>query len=322
MRGIQLSEFGGMENLKLAEIPEPAAPGQNDVLLGMEYAPINFNDLLLVSGKFPRRPSLPSAVGNEGVGRVLATGSDVTTVKVGDRVIPPLYSYTWRERMIVPQDELFAIPENIDPKQAAMLRINPPTAALMLSEHGNLRPGDWVVQNAATSGVGKSVIAFAKARGFKTINLVRRPESIEDILSSGGDIALLDNDKAVEKVADLTKGGSVRLAIDGVSGRSTVRLLEIVSQGASLVSYAFSSGEVAIQADLRPLLRKAVSLFAFYQARPAYDTQMPTLLRQAVAMVSEGTLKLPVAAVYPMSDWDAALAHFQKGGKVLLDLKS
>lgn len=323
MRAIQLSTFGDpVINLRLTELPEPAAPGVHEVLLAMEFAPINFNDLLLIRGTFPRRPSLPSPVGNEGSGKVLAVGVGVTHLKVGDRVVAPLYSYTWRERMVVPAEGLFALPEGVNAQQAAMMRINPPTAALLLSEHGELKPGDWIIQNGANSGVGRSVIAFARARGIRTINLVRRAEAINDIKAAGGDIVLLDAAGSLESIRSLTEAGRVRLAIDGVSGESTVRLLEALSQGGALVSYAFSSGDVAIQTDLRPLLRKAVRLHAFYQARPAYDTQMDTLLRESADFISAGKLELPVAATYPMSRIAEAVEHAIRGGKVLLDIQA
>lgn len=323
MRAIELTAFGDpVTNLRVAELPEPLAPGANEVLIGMEFAPVNFNDLLLIRGTFPQRPALPSPVGNEGAGKVLAVGAGVTHLTVGDRVVPPLYSATWRERMVVAANELFPLPAEVDAKQAAMLRINPPTAALLLSEHGGLKAGDWVIQNAASSGVGLSVIAFAKARGFKTINLVRRVEAIAEVKTAGGDIVLLDNNEVVESISDLTQSGKIHLAIDGVSGESTVRLLQGLSQGGALDSYAFSGGEVSIHTDLRPLLRKAVSLHAFYQARPQYDSQMPTLLREAAEFVRAGKLKPPVAAIYPMSRISEAAQHAIRGGKVLLDLQS
>ena len=123
------------------------------------------------------RPALPTVIGGEGVGRVLAVGSGVENVKVGDRVLAPLSSFTWRERMVVSADGLFALPHGADPGQLSMLAINPPTAALLLSEYVNLKPGEWVVQNSANSSVGRWVIAFAKARGLKTVNIVRRPEA-------------------------------------------------------------------------------------------------------------------------------------------------
>src|SRR3984893_3203294 len=81
-------------------------------------------------------------------------------------------------RMVISANGLFALPPGADPQQLAMLAINPPTAALLLSEYVTLNPGEWVVQHAANSGVGRWVIAFAKTRGLKTVNIVRRPELV------------------------------------------------------------------------------------------------------------------------------------------------
>src|SRR5205807_4072717 len=180
MRAVQIRTFGepGIV-LELADLPEPPAPTASQVLIGVEYAPINMNDLYLIQGVFPIRPSLPSVVGNEGVGLILAIGDGVTHLKVGDRVLIPLYAFSWRERLVVPAAGLFSLPD-ADPKQLAMLGINPPTASLLLDQAPDLKPGDWVVQNAANSGVGRSVVAIAKARGLKTINLVRRAELIPE----------------------------------------------------------------------------------------------------------------------------------------------
>jgi NADPH:quinone reductase-like Zn-dependent oxidoreductase len=96
------------------------------------------------------------------VGRILRVGPGVKTVKTGDRVVVPLSSFAWRERMLIPAEGLFALPTQADPQQLAMLGINPPTAALLLSEFVSLKSSDWVVQNAANSGVGRWVIAFVR----------------------------------------------------------------------------------------------------------------------------------------------------------------
>ena len=159
MRAVQIRTFGepGIV-LELADLPEPPPPAAGEVLIGVEHAPINMNDLYLIQGGYPIRPSLPSVVGNEGMGRVLAMGRGVDHLKVGDRVLVPLYSFSWRERLVAPAAGLFALPE-ADPRQLAMLGINPPTAALFLNESIDLRPGDWVAQNAANSGVGRSLMA-------------------------------------------------------------------------------------------------------------------------------------------------------------------
>ena len=118
------------------------------MLIGVEYAPINMNDLYLIQGVYPVSLSLPSVVDNEGVGRVLAIGSGVDHLKVGDRVLVPLYSFSWRERLVAPGAGLSPLPE-AEPRPLAMLGTNPPTAALLLNESVDLRPGDWVAPNAA-----------------------------------------------------------------------------------------------------------------------------------------------------------------------------
>jgi NADPH:quinone reductase-like Zn-dependent oxidoreductase len=112
MQAALIKAFGEpAEVLELADVPEPSGPAAGEVLVGVKYAPINMNDLHLIQGAFPVRPSLPSIVGNEGVGRVLAVGSGVEHLKVGDRVLIPLYGFSWRERLVVPATGLFSLPE-------------------------------------------------------------------------------------------------------------------------------------------------------------------------------------------------------------------
>src|SRR5208337_2291924 len=98
-----------------------------------------------------------------------------------------------RERMVLPASGLFALPSGADPRQLSMLAINPPTAALLLSEYVDLKPGEWVVQSAANSSVGRWVIAFAKTRGLKTVNIVRRPELVDELKAIGGDVVVVDS---------------------------------------------------------------------------------------------------------------------------------
>ena len=148
MRAVQLTAFGNpVDGLEYVEIPEPDAPGPNQVLIGVEFSPINPNDLMVAQGIYAFRPPLPAVIGNEGVGRVLAVGPGVESVKVGDRILAPPASFTWRERIVVSAGGLSALPADADPRQLAMLAINPPTAALLLSEYVDLKPGEWVVQN-------------------------------------------------------------------------------------------------------------------------------------------------------------------------------
>src|SRR5258706_6781077 len=223
MRALQIATFGDpAEVVELVEIPEPDAPRAGEVLVALEYAPITPSALLLIRGIYGVRPALPTGVGNEGVGRVLAVGDEVNHLHVGDRVLIPLTRPSWRERLVLPSAELFPLPSGADPQQLAMLHINPPTAALLLSEYVDLKPGDWVIQDAGNSGVGRSVIAFAKDRGLRVVSLIRRQELIDELVAAGSDVALVDGAGVSGRVAEATGHAKIPLALNGVGAAKVV----------------------------------------------------------------------------------------------------
>src|SRR5271157_2995200 len=153
MRALQISAYGDpLKVLELVDVPEPGVPGAGEVLIDVELAPLNKHDLLFIRGFFGGPPT-PTVVGNEGFGRVAAVGPGVANVKVGEHVLAPIFGLTWRERLIAPAQGLFPLPDG-DRLQFAQLGSNPPTAALILSEYADLKPGDWVAQNGGNSGVG------------------------------------------------------------------------------------------------------------------------------------------------------------------------
>ena len=320
MRAIHLTAFGNpAQGLEFVHIPEPAAPGPDQVLIGVEFSPIDLSDLLVASGAYPFRPSLPSVIGNEGVGKILAVGPGVETVAVGDRVLTPLYGLAWAERIVAPADGLFALPAGVDPQQLAMLTINPPTAGLLLSEFVGLAPGDWVVQNAANSGVGRAVIALARARGFRTINLVRRAELIDELLALGGDLVVVDGPDGLDRVKAALGTAAPRLAIDGVGGPSAATLIDLLGRDGTLVAYAaLSKAPIAISA--LALIFKRVSLRGFFLSDPEHAARIAPFIVEAAELLRSGRLHAPVAATYPLSAIKDAVAHVQRGGKVLLDV--
>jgi NADPH:quinone reductase-like Zn-dependent oxidoreductase len=321
MHAVQLPAFGDPTLVpSFADTPDPAAPGAGEVLVDVLYAPVNHNDLLVMGGRFPYRPELPAVLGNEGVGRITALGSGINHLKVGDLVLPPLYSGTWRERMVLAAADLFALPVQADIQQLAMIRINPVTAGLMLSEYVDLQPGDWIVQNAANSGVGRAVIALARARGLRTINLVRREELVPELRLAGGDIVLVDQAGAAAEAGAVVGTGKVRLALDGVAGGATARLVDFLSPGASIVAYADMGGDKTAPGDLRQLMFKSIGSHFFYQNRPQYRARIPALLREIAGLVASGRLHVPVARTYRLPEFAEAIAHTLAGGKVLFDV--
>ncbi len=321
MRGAMIKAFGEASDvLELVDVPEPTGPAVGEVLVDVEFAPVNMNDLYVIQGTFPVRPALPSFVGNEGVGRILAVGSGVEHLKVGDRILIPLYAFSWRERLVVPATGLFSLPD-ADPKQLAMLGINPPTASLLLDEASDLKPGDWVVQNAANSGVGRSLIAIAKARGLKTINLVRRPELVHELRAIGGDLVLVDEDGVLDKIKTTIGDGRVQLAVDGVSSKSSAIVASALSAHGTFVIYAYMGGG-PVTINPFDLIVKRVIVKGFFMNHPDIEPKIPAALGESVPLVASGAIQVPIAATYPLSALREAVLHAGRGGKVLLDLRT
>jgi NADPH:quinone reductase-like Zn-dependent oxidoreductase len=243
----------------------------------------------------------------------------VESVKVGDRVLAPPASFTWRERIVVSAGGLSALPAGADPRQLAMLGINPPTAALLLSEYVDLKPGDWVVQNAANSGVGRWVIAFAKMRGLKTVNIVRRPELVAELEAIGGDVVVVDSPDVSERIKAAVGQAELHLALDGVSGPAAGVLAATLSPRGTLVSFSAMSGG-AMSISPLDVIFKPLTLRGFWLGHPESTAKLAPAVVQAATMIASGRVHIPVAGTYPLSSIKEAVAHAQRGGKILLDV--
>jgi len=322
MYALQISSFGEPSDVvELVKLPDPHDPLANEVLVAMEYAPINGSDLLTIRGQYGSLPSLPTGLGFEGVGRILSVGEEVDDLKVGDRVLLLSPAPSWREKIILPSTRLVPLPHDADPQQLSMLSINPPTAALLLSEFVELKPGDWVIHNAGNSGVGRSVIAFAKDRGLRTVSLVRRPELIDELVAAGGDIVLVDGAEISARVAQATGNAKIALAIDGVGGEAMLSLSSCLSPGGTLVLYYAVSSKPSL-ASFVDLVYRNVTIRGFWFANPAFHAspKLMEAIKTGARLIAEGKLHQPVAATYPLVAAKEAIAHAQRGGKVLFKL--
>jgi NADPH:quinone reductase-like Zn-dependent oxidoreductase len=318
MRAVQITQFGKPEDvMHVVDLEEPPAPGDGEVKVAVELSPLNRHDLLLVSGALVR-PPLPLVLGAEGVARVVEVGRGVESVAVGDLVVLPLYAGAWRERLVLPHEGLFPLPDG-NVEQFSMLGSNPPTAGLILSEYVDLKSGDWVVQNAANSGVGRSLIALAKARGLRTINLARDESVFADLTASGADIVHRDDAAAAEDVRREIGDARVALAVDSVGGDAVARLVELLSDGGSLVSYAAATGQpMAINA--LAVIGKRLTVRGFFAGHFDYATELLPVIREAAPLVASGALFVPPAAVFDLGDIHAAVQQLERGGKILLQV--
>src|SRR5262249_33550081 len=152
----------------------------------------------MIRGTYRLHPPLPATPGAECVGRVIACGAGVTGLRPGDLVIN-MQRENWAQRRRIAAADAIPIPGNIDHAQAAMLRINPATAQLLLEDHLALEPGDWVIQDVANSAVGRHIIVIAKARSWRTVNVVRRDDVTDELMALGADVVLPDGPDLAER---------------------------------------------------------------------------------------------------------------------------
>src|SRR2546427_10545174 len=207
MKVIHLTAYGNpAQSLMMVEVSEPNAPSASEALVRMEYAPIDYSDLLLANGVYFLNPKLPSVIGGEGAGIVEAIGPGVTSVNVGDRVTIPFGTFAWSEKVLAPCEGLFVVPTTMDAKTASMLNINPTTAVLLVTEFVKLKPKDWIVLNAANSHVSRCIIAIAQSRDLRVAGVVRRSELIPEIKKLGADFVGVESPELPRQIQAATGG--------------------------------------------------------------------------------------------------------------------
>jgi trans-2-enoyl-CoA reductase len=287
-------------------------------------APINPADLNAIEGKYPIRLSLPATPGFEGAGVVVELGANVTAPNLGALVILPHNVGTWRQAIAVKADELVAVPAKIEPVQAAMLKINPMTAWRLLHDYVELKQGEWLVQNAANSAAGRAVIQIARQLGYKTVNVVRRPELVEELRAEGGDIVLVDGENLRDAIKAAIGGEQIRLGLNAVGGESALRLANTLAAGSNMVTYgAMSLQPLKIPNGLlifKDLRFRGIWINKWYDN--ATQLQRMDAFRSLFEMAQRGLLKTKVEKSYPLREARAAVAHAAQGkrsGKIIFD---
>ena len=293
----------------------PLQAGQ--VLLEVVAAPINPSDLLTLTGEYGQLPPLPAIGGREGVGRVAELGPDAGELAVGQLVLLPRGSGTWSTHVVAVAAQLQPLPNEADPLQLSMMTINPPTAALLLSEFVSLEPGEWVIQNAANSAVGLYLVQLARYRGHRTVNVVRREDAAALVRETGGDVVLLDGEDLAQRVSLATDGAQIRLGVDAVGGGATGHLADCLCESATLVNYGRMSGEsCVVQPDafvFRDLTLRGFWLASWFLRAP--EERRRAIVGEIAGLIATGKLHAPIEATYDVRDIKNAVAAAASGGR-------
>ncbi len=292
-------------------------PDATQVLVQILASPINPADINICQGRYAIQPELPGIAGNEGVGRVLSIGSNVSTTAPGDLVVAPRHLGHWCTHILVEAEEVFVLPPETPIDQAAFLTSTLTSAWLLLHNYVSCKPGDWIIQNAANSAVGTAVIQIAAALDIHTINIVRRKELIEPLTALGADLVLVDSEPASAQIKALSCRPTLALGINAVGGDSARELSKSLASSGTLVTYgAMSLQPVPVgggQLIFKDLRFRGFWISRWYSQASRSDIQ--SVFDKIIPLVCDRRLKVEVEKNYPLSDFDAGLTHAQQSGR-------
>jgi NADPH2:quinone reductase len=320
MKAIQVSQVGGPEVLKLVDLPVPE-PKPNEAVVQIKAAGVNFIDVYFREGRYPA--PLPFVPGQEAAGIVTAIGSDVASIKMGDRV-----SYTgiqggYAEYAAVPADRLVKIPDQLDFKLAAAAMLQGMTAHYLSHSTYPIKQGESALIHAAAGGVGALLVQMVKNRGARVIGTAGSEEKAQLARDAGADEVIIYTEQDFEsETRRLTDGEGVHVVYDGVGKTTFDKDFNVLRPRGYLVLFGASSGPVP-PFDLIRLSQKG-SLFLTRPSLHHYIHTREELEQRAgevLQMIDGGKLRLRIHKAYPLAEAQQAhrdLEGRKTTGKLLL----
>jgi NADPH:quinone reductase len=311
---VRVHKAGGPEVLTFEEIEIPP-PGPGQIRIRQHACGINFIDTYFRMGMYPSPIGMPFVAGNEGAGEVIAVGSGVTDLKVGDRVgyVAALGGYA-AER-VLPADRAVKLPASISYEQAAGMMLKGMTAEYLLRRTFKVEKGHTIFVHAAAGGVGLILCQWANHLGATVIGTVGSKDKAALAKANGCHHTILYREEDfVARVKEITGGKLCEVVYDGVGKDTFPASLDCIKPIGMFVSFGSSSGP--IEAFNINLLQAKGSLFATRPTLNTYNAKREDLVKSANALfevVGSGKVKIPVNQKYPLKD--AQKAHRDLEGR-------
>uniref|UniRef100_A0A914C7Y3 Enoyl-[acyl-carrier-protein] reductase, mitochondrial n=1 Tax=Acrobeloides nanus TaxID=290746 RepID=A0A914C7Y3_9BILA len=329
-RCIKYEQFGDpREVLSLTKVEVKSELAPKEVLVKWYASPVNPLDINKIEGGYVHKPSLPAIGGSEGAGVVEKIGNNVYELKPGDAVISSNLNVPyWTEYNVQDSSQLIKIDKRIDLISAATFSINPPTAYIMLKEYVDLNPGDFIIQNSANSGVGRYVIQLARAFGLKSINLIRDRPNVQELKNElnqlGADYVFTEDvfkSEGRKLMSSLNK--PIRLAMNGVGGRSSLYISSALEYGGTLVTYGGMSRkahEISTGSFVFKNLRAFGCAVGPWVQQPENKEKVKKMFDHLEKLCLDGTLKPTPVKDHDLENFSEAINNTVEGkhGKQLL----
>jgi len=306
-KAMRIHEHGGPEVLRMEDVDVPA-PGPDEVQIKHTAIGVNYIDVYDRTGLYPL--PLPSALGREAAGRVMAKGRKVRDFRVGDRVayvMPQSGSYC--ELRNVPAARVVKVPSGVSDEQSAALMLKGMTAQYLLRRTYRVKRGDFVLAHAAAGGVGLILSQWAKSLGATVIGVVGSDAKAELARKHGCRHVLISGrDELVPNVKRLTKNVGVAVVYDAVGKDTFMESLDCLRPLGMMVTYGNASGPPPAVNPLE--LSKRGSLFLTRPTLFHYIARREDLLataRELFAAVKSKAVRVRIGQTYRLAD--AAEAH-------------
>jgi NADPH2:quinone reductase len=312
MRALVVHEFGPIHSQRIEEWPEPKI-GDHDVLIDVKGIGLNFPDTLMLQGKYQTRPDRPFVPGRDASGLVLAVGSKVTRVKMGDRVIAQVATGAFAEKLAAPEARCFRMPDSMDFFTGAGMVTIYNTAYVAVIIRGHVKAGETVLVTGASGGVGLAAVQIARAKGARVLAGVTSKDKGQVALASGAE-ALIDlsapdlRESLRDQVFAVTNNRGVDAVFDPVGGDIFDAALRAVSYAGRMVIIGFASGRIP-EVKGHYILLKNISIVG--APLDIHFKMQPEVMDAAVAdlfrMYEAKEIKPEIMATYPLDDIHKAM---------------
>jgi trans-2-enoyl-CoA reductase len=318
---LKLKEFGDLESSVLLNKQELNYSNvrNDEILVKLIGSPINPADINIIQGKYALLPkSLPAYIGNEGVFEVIKSNKN-SYYKPGDWILPKKLGWgSWRSYAIEKENEFIKVPNDLDKNILASLKVNPCTAFRMMNDFRSLKRGDTIIQNGANSGVGQSVIQFSKYMGINVINIIRKRDNLDELISYlksiGAKYILTEEDLRKSNITnELWKEiPKPKLAFNCVGGKATADMIRLLDYNSIMVTYGGMS-RLPLTLNTADFIFKNFTCKGFWLSewRMRNEDKFEEMIVQVLDLIRKSDFKAQKFQEFKLSDYKEAFKNTQ-----------
>lgn len=325
MKALVCKELGMADKLELVSDWDEPELGEQDVLINVKAAGLNFPDVLIIQGKYQIQPELPFIPGGECSGVVEAVGAKVSRFKVGDKVISMGASGAFCEKVAANEFSVFPMPDGLSFEQAAGVSITYFTSYYALKQRANIQPGETLLVLGAAGGVGTTAIELGKLMGARVIAAASSEEKLELCRQLGADEVINYSEASLkDAVKELTGGKGVDVVYDPVGGDFSEPAIRSMGWNGRYLVIGFASGPIPKIPLNLPLLKGCAVVGVFWGRFTGEEPEQNIEnIGELWTLFAEGKISPVVTDSFPFERYEDAfncLIERRARGKVIMTM--